>query len=237
MTDPILSEVEIDLLARCDTPTVCNAIEVAQGKRGFESFTRQQMVWSDPSRRSVVGYARTAKIAGANPPTQSAEVLRARRKNYFRHMASGPRPGIAVVEDTDGDAARGAWWGEVHAYVHMNVCNLSGALTNGLLRDMDDMPEGFPILAGSLGPSHGFVHVVETGTPVTINGLSVKDGDLVHADCHGAVVIPTDVQPKLKRAIKTLFDSEAIVLDPLKRGKISLEEFEALWARFEAART
>ena len=29
-----------DLLRSVDTPTVCNAIEVAQGQRGFDAFTR-----------------------------------------------------------------------------------------------------------------------------------------------------------------------------------------------------
>ena len=36
------------LLRAVDTPTVCNAIEVAQGKRGFNAFTRGTMLASDP---------------------------------------------------------------------------------------------------------------------------------------------------------------------------------------------
>ena len=34
----------LDLLSRIDTPTVCNAIEVVQGKRGFRGFTRGTVV-------------------------------------------------------------------------------------------------------------------------------------------------------------------------------------------------
>ena len=30
----------LDLLSRIDTPTVCNAIEVVQGKRGFRASCR-----------------------------------------------------------------------------------------------------------------------------------------------------------------------------------------------------
>ena len=33
----------LTLLKSVDTPTVCNAIEVAQGKRGFNAFTRGTM--------------------------------------------------------------------------------------------------------------------------------------------------------------------------------------------------
>ena len=45
----------------------------------------------------------------------------------------------------------------------------------------------FQMLAGSIGPSHAYVHVVDFGIPVTIHGMSTKCGDLIHADRHGAV--------------------------------------------------
>lgn len=225
------------LLAKVDTPTVCNAIEVAQGQRGFSRFTRKQMIWSDPKIKSMVGYARTAKISGIAPAKEPLEIQRQKRRDYFRYMADGPRPSLAVIEDIDGDDAIGAWWGEVHTYVHKNVCQLNGAITNGLLRDIDDLAPNFPILAGALGVSHGFVHVVGVGTKVNINGLEIADGELVHADCHGAVVIPESTIPLLPHAITTLMNNEMIILGPVKSGSVSLAEFEDLWAQFEAART
>ena len=224
-------------LATCDTPTVCNAIEVAQGKRGFEGFTHRTMLWSGPSDARIVGFARTARIAGRVPPTEAPDVIRARRMAYFRSMAEGPRPGVAVIEDTDGDAAIGAWWGEVHAQVHSKVFGLQGAVTNGVMRDLGDMPDGFPVLAGSVGPSHGFVHVREIATPVTVFGMRVCEGDLIHADRHGAVAVPQDVLSKLSAALDVLFSSEDIILGPIRDGTVSIDEFEALWAAFEAART
>ena len=53
----------LTLLCKVDTPTVCNAIEVAQGKRGFDAFTRGTMLCSNPEAGAMVGYARTARIA------------------------------------------------------------------------------------------------------------------------------------------------------------------------------
>lgn len=227
----------IERLTRFDTPTICNAIEVAQGQRGFGGFTRRTMHWSGPPDHRIAGFARTAKIASCTPPDETTDAVRALRMDYFRSMALGPRPAIAVIADEDDDAALGAWWGEVHAMVHENVFSLSGAVTNGLMRDLGDMPTGFPVLAGAIGPSHGFVHVREIGTPVSIFGMEVRQGDLVHADRHGAVVIPDDVLGDLEMAIDTLLRSEAIILDPLREGKVSMEQFERLWAQFERART
>lgn len=220
-----------------DTPTICNAIEVAQGKRGFDGFTKRTMHWTDNHATRLVGYARTAKITSAAPSTEDPDVVRQRRRDYFRHMANGPRPGICVIEDIDGDNARGAWWGEVHSYVHRDVCGLTGAVTNGLMRDLGDLAPGFPVLAGGIGPSHGFVHVREFGTEVNVHGAIVRDGDIIHSDCHGMVVIPDDVLAALPHAISVLMSSEAIVLDPLKNGPIDIDQFEDLWAQFEAART
>ena len=227
----------IERLRDFDTPTVCNAIEVAQGRRGFDGYTHRTMHWTGEIDRRVVGYARTARIAGRTAPHEAADVIRDRRLAYFRSMADGPRPGIAVVEDMDGDAALGAWWGEIHAQIHSKVFKLEGAVTNGVMRDLGDMPDGFPVLAGAIGPSHGFVHVREIGTPVQVFGMTVREGDLVHADRHGAVTIPTDVQGRLEAALGILQKSEAIILDPLKGGTVGFEYFEELWSQFERART
>ena len=191
-----MNDALLTLMKSVDTPTVCNAIEVAQGKRGFSAFTRGTMLASHPEAPAMVGYARTARIAALAPPSDPPEVTKARRMDYYRHMAEGPRPAIAVVEDVDFPDCVGAYWGEINTSVHKGF-GLAGALTNGVMRDLGDLPDGFPVVAGSVGPSHAFVHVREIATTVTIFGLEVADGDLVHADRHGALVIPPEVVPGL----------------------------------------
>ncbi len=226
----------LKLLTSVDTPTVCNAIEVAEGRRGFNRFTRGTMLSSDPGAGAVVGYARTAKIAALAPPSEPADIIKARRMDYYRYMADGPRPSLAVVEDVDGADAVGAFWGEINTTVHKGF-GLSGALTNGVMRDLGDLPDGFPVIAGSIGPSHGFVHIREIDVPVTIFGLDVHPGDLVHADRHGALVIPEPVIPGLAAAIRKLLDTEKLVLDPARGPGFDFERFETAWAAFEKART
>ena len=225
----------LKLVQSVDTPTVCNAIEVAQGKRGFNDFTRGTMQCSDVSG-VVVGYARTAKIAAVEPPSEPADVIKARRMDYYRHMADGGAGCVAVVEDLDYPNAIGAYWGEINTTVHKGF-GMAGALTNGVMRDLGDLPEGFPVVAGSIGPSHGFVHVREIGTPVEIFGMTVNDCDLVHADRHGALVIPADVVDVLEAAILKLLETEKVVLEPARAEGFDFDAFEAAWAAFEASRT
>jgi regulator of RNase E activity RraA len=151
-------------------------------------------------------------------------------------MAEAPKPSVAVVEDTDYPHAIGAYWGEVNTTIHKGF-GLSGTLTNGVMRDLGDMADGYPVVAGSIGPSHGFVHVQELDCDVEIFGLKVRPGDLVHADRHGAVVIPADVIPKIAAAIKKMQDTEHLILGPAREGDFDFEKFQAAWAAFEAART
>lgn len=234
--DDELSDGLRDLLAVVDTPTVCNAIEVAQGRRGFNRFTRGTMVHSKPGDPPIVGFARTAKIAGLEPPTEPPEVIRSRRMDYFRSMAAGRGPTLSVIEDTDYPNCIAGWWGEVHVAVHKGL-GLAGAVTNGVVRDLDVLDDGFPVLAGSIGVSHGFVHVVEIGTQVEIMGLSIEQGELVHADRHGALVIPNDVFDDLKSAIEHVISTENIVLAPARTPDFDIEKLEEVWAKFEASRT
>ena len=97
MAEAIISKELLALLRQVDTPTVCNAIEVAQGKRGFNCFTRGTMQHSRPGDPAIVGFARTAKISGLAAPKEPSDVIRARRMDYFRSMAGGNSPTVAVV--------------------------------------------------------------------------------------------------------------------------------------------
>ena len=225
----------LNLLQSVDTPTVCNAIEVAQGKRGFNDFTRGTMLASD-TKGVIVGYAVTAQIAAIEPPTEAVSVIRERRMSYYKAMSENVKPSIAVVEDLDYPNCIGAFWGEVNTTIHKGF-GMSGALTNGVMRDLGDMAEDFPVVAGSIGPSHGFVHVRTVNQPINVFGLNIKSGDLVHADRHGAVVVPIDVIDGLEASILKMQETEKLVLDPARKKGFDFNAFEAAWNDFEKART
>lgn len=226
----------IKSLTQFDTPTISNAIEVAQGTRGYDRFSRGTPVSAMNGAKAMCGYARTAKLSGINPPTENPEVIKARRLDYFKYMAKGDDPTVCVVEDIDAPDCVSAWWGEVHTAVHLGL-GMSGALTNGVVRDLDDHEPGFPVVAGSIGPSHMFSHITEIDTPVAIFGMTINPGDLVHADQHGAVIIPEDVMPTLSEAIKTLLTNEQIIIAPAREPGFNIDKLVQAWKVFEEART
>lgn len=226
----------IKSLTQFDTPTISNAIEVAQGTRGYKRFSRGTPVSAMNGAKAMCGYARTAKLSGIKPPVESAEIIKARRLDYFKYMAKGEEPTVCVVEDIDAPNCVSAWWGEVHTAVHLGL-GMSGALTNGVMRDLDDHEPGFPVVAGSIGPSHMFSHITEIDIPVTVFGMTINPGELVHADQHGAVIIPEDVMPVLGEAIKTLLRNEQIIIAPAREPGFNIEKLIEAWKVFEEART
>jgi regulator of RNase E activity RraA len=205
-----------------------------------------QSKWRKESAASIVSRAAQCNIPNPVIPRwwvlpelrkfQASCPPKNQRMDYFRSMAAGQGPRLAVIEDIDYPNCIAGWWGEVHVAVHKGLGQV-GAITNGVMRDLDVMDAGFPVLAGSIGPSHGFVHVVEIGGPVSLMGMHISQDELMHADRHGAIVIPNEIIADLKQAIETVIANEAIVLGPARAPGFDIERLEKVWAEFEAART
>ena len=135
----------------------------------------------------MVGFAKTATIRARDPVGGPSYTQK--RLDYLDYVAAAPRPSIVVIEDKDEPPGYGAFWGEVQTNVHKALGCL-GTVTNGSIRDLAAVAEGFQMLAGSIAPSHAYARVVEFGISVTIQSMEVRSGDLIHADRHGAVVVP-----------------------------------------------
>lgn len=218
---PLADSCLLDELRKYDTPTICNALEVAAPERPRTTgFTKQHMIAIDPRLPPIVGYARTAKISAVSAVTP--EEKRGMALEYYEYTAQGPGPTIVVVQDIDPQAGLGAHWGEVHTTLHQSL-GAVGAITNGSFRDLDASAKGFQVLGGSVSPSHAYVHVTDYGCDVEIFGMPVEHGDLIHADQHGAVLIPIETVKRLPAAIDTIIRREKVILDAIKKPGFSIE--------------
>jgi len=172
---------QLEALRAFDTPTICNALEIVAPERRGGGYTLQPFVCPRPELKPMVGWARTATIRAMQPSNRGAEADTQVRLDYYADQASGPQPTITVIEDLDAVPGYGAWWGEVNTSIHQGLGSL-GVITNGSIRDLDDAAPGYQMLAGLVGPSHAWVHVEEFGIAVTVHGMTVNPGDLIHAD-------------------------------------------------------
>jgi regulator of RNase E activity RraA len=113
---------------------------------------------------------------------------------------------------------------------------VAGSLTNGIVRDLGALDGGYQVIAGSIGPSHAFVHVTELDVPVTILGMAVRPNDLVHADRHGAAVIPAEHIEKMPAAIDAVLRKEVPILAAARAPGFSIEKLRAAWAEADAVK-
>src|SRR5712672_398423 len=217
MTTTVTKE-QFDFLRSIDTPTVCNLLEmVAPERRGF-GYTIKHLHCPFPELPPIVGFAKTVTFKAKDAVPLGEAGYMQKRLDYLDYVAGSPQPGIMVMEDLDGEhVGYGAFWGEVQSNVHKALGCL-GVVTNGSIRDIPAIAPGFQMLAGSIVPSHAYVHVVDFGIDVTVHGMAVKSGDLVHADRHGAVVVPTDKIDAMLATLGAVSAREAKIITAAKAG-------------------
>ena len=209
MTD--IDQAALDALRAWDTPTICNALELVAPHRRATGFTVEHLHCLDPSLKPMVGFARTGTIRAVEPSQLPGDAVKAARAAYYEYVVSPPGPTVVVLQDLDPNPGFGAFWGEVNTAVHKGLGAL-GCVTNGSMRDIDDCAPGFQLLAGKVGPSHAHVHIVDFGGQVNVAGMTAADGDIVHADRHGAVVVPREAVAKIPAAVDLLTRREAVIL-------------------------
>ena len=223
---PLPSDV-LEKLAAYDTPTICNALEIVAPERRAKGFTCRPLVCLHPDAAPMVGYARTATIRAVAPSDRPEAEQREKRFNYYAYVASGGGPRISLIQDLDGpNAGFGAFWGEVHSAVH-KALGCIGVVTDGSIRDLPQFAEGFQALAGMVAPSHAHNHLCDFGQQVCVAGMDVSSDDLVHADRHGAVVIPRNVAAKVSDAAELCMRREAPILAACRSPAFTLEQLRA----------
>ena len=202
------SRADLEALRQWDVPTICNGLELIVPERRAVGFTTRPLVPSNHTLQPVVGLARTGVIRSREPargPIPS-------REDWYEYVAAGDLPTVAVLQDIDDQPGFGAFWGEVQSTVHLAL-GVAGCVTNGSYRDTDMLAAGFQVIGQGVVPSHAHVHILAMGGEVNVAGMLTVHDDVVHADYHGAVVIPADAVTKLPAAIALVLRREKVILD------------------------
>jgi regulator of RNase E activity RraA len=220
------TEAQFAFLRSIDTPTVCNLIEIVAPERRGAGYTVRHLHCPFPDLPPMVGFAKTVTMRAQDPVPLGQAGYMQKRLDYLDYVAAAPQPSIAVIQDLDDIVGYGAFWGEVQSNVHQALGCL-GTITNGSIRDIPMIPPGFQMLAGSIAPSHAFVHVADYGINVNIHGMAVRSGDLIHADRHGAVVVPVDKIDAMQKAADGLAAREAKIIAAARAPGATVEQIKA----------
>ena len=125
----------------------------------------------------LAGLAYTIRIL----PGETAAVLRA--------IEEAPTGSVLVI-DTGGNGESAVWGGT--SSLASKVRGLAGCVTNGLVRDIDEIADiGVPVYAAGITVTGTIKnHPGWVGIPVSGGGQVINPGDILVGDADGVVVIP-----------------------------------------------
>ncbi len=220
------SAEQLEALRRLDGCTLANAIESFQVRLRNEGFASGAIRCLFPRLPAMLGHAVTLKIRGASPPVTGAATY-VESTDWWDYVLSVPAPRVVVVQDLSSAPGRGALLGEVHVSI-LRALGCVGAVTDGAVRDLPAVEQlGFPFFAAALSVSHSYVHIVETGAPVEIDGLKIASGDLLHGDLHGVQSIPHELVAALPAVAADIIAREQKLIGLARAPHTSLEQLRA----------
>ena len=210
----MLSKAQLEELRLFDTPTVWNALEGYNLRPNTVGFTYPGLYLRTHQNKPMIGYAATAKISGSIPPTDEQKDM---MFSFFEDVRNIELPYIAVVEDID-ERPIGSFWGEVQATT-FKALGAVGTITQGGVRDLNEVDQlDFYFFSTDIMVARAQSHIVAHNCSVNICGMEVNPGDLIHADCHGALTIPPEAAPTLADACRRVSKAELFVLEPCRRA-------------------
>ncbi len=218
MDIPQLSQADLDLLRKYDTPTICNAIELFNVRPQASGYMDGRIRACFPKLPPMVGYASTATFRAAAPPDK--ENVYATMEIQVAAFAKIPQPAVVIFQDLDNPPAA-ATFGEVMATVYKSF-GAAGLITSGAGRDLDQVRDlDFPCFCDGAICSHGNPHIIDTHVPVHVGGVTVYPGDLIHGDCNGVTTIPHEIASEVGQICEEFADAESVVLDYCRAGDVT----------------
>jgi regulator of RNase E activity RraA len=219
-------------LARWDTPTICNVIELFEIRPRNRGYMDGRIRCNFPELGPIVGFACTASFRSDAPPAGGDAYghIGAQLEQFTRL----PGPPIVVFQDLD-DPPVAAVFGEVMCSTYQAFGSV-GLITNGAGRDLEQVRAlKFPVFTGSTICSHGYCHMLHLGLPVRVGGLMVQQGDLLHADANGVTNIPLEIADEVADVAPEFVALEEALMRYVKsEGEKSITRYNELRREFQA---
>jgi regulator of RNase E activity RraA len=217
---PLLSEGELDALRQFDTCMVANALETFNVRLHNTGFTNASIRCVFEDSPPMVGYAATARLRSGDPPMVGNTFHE--RGDFWNAILQIPAPRILVLEDKDNPPGRGAFVGDMHAAI-LKALGCIGYVTNGAVRELPSVHAmGLQLFAGNVAVSHAYAHIFDVGASITVGGMEVRPGDLLHGDRHGVLTIPLQIASAIPAVAAEMQRTEQKVIDFCRSSAFSV---------------
>jgi 4-hydroxy-4-methyl-2-oxoglutarate aldolase len=218
----MLNAVQLEALKAIDTPTICNAIERFKVRNDVTGFTGMDIRCLYPQLGITLGYALTVAVDSTTPDAKRDNQV---WMEWVRAMAAAPKPIFLVFQDVGPKPEKSAHMGEVMASLAKRM-GAVGLLTDGGVRDILEVERlGFQYFATGVVVSHGNPRLLQVNVPVTVDGLRIEPGDLLHGDLNGVTKIPAEIAAQTAEMALKIRQEEADLLAYINGPDFSVEGF------------
>jgi regulator of RNase E activity RraA len=218
----LLSDAEIEALRAVDTATMTNAIEQFHVRPSTVGYTSVELRCLIPELPPMVGYAVTAT---ADSTTPAIPGRRSYDRKLFEAVRDAPKPCVVVVQTVGVDRLRTNQFGDIMSTAFQRL-GAVGAVTDAGIRDLAGIRQrapGFQMFALGAVASAGVPVVVEVGITVSICGMTISPGDLLHGDENGLITIPEEIARDVAAEGQRILEKERRKVEFLKSDEFSLE--------------
>ena len=217
-----LTSQQLEALKEIDTPTICNAIEAFNVRGRVEGFLGMDISCLSPELGVMVGYALPVTVDSTTPSRPDNE---AGWRNWVLAMEAGPKPIVLVFQDVGPQPRKSAHFGEVMGTLSQRM-GAVGLVADGGVRDLLEVRRlGLHYFAAGVVPSHGNPCLLEVNVPVTLNGVRIEPGDLIHGDINGVTIIPLAIADQIAEAVARVRNDESELMAYIKGPDFSTEGF------------
>ncbi len=225
----------MEALKEFDTPSITNVVATYPGNPlclelyhpwTQNWYTDQSIRCMYPEMGPVVGFAVTAVYGLPDPMYKGLSFMDA-----VDAMDASPKPTIFVFEQRfPPEIAGKVGLSGGNMTSAMAAVGCVGAISNGPSRDIDEIrPMGFQYLLSGITPGHGPTAVHAVNVPVSVAGMDIAPGEIIHMDENGAVKFPADKLEAVLTNVRKLRDEEAARMGSLK-GRLSAAEVRSIFA-------
>jgi regulator of RNase E activity RraA len=228
MTD-LTPQRMLEELKNFDTPSITNVVATYPEHRlclGLYNpwsenwYTDTSLRCMYPELGRLVGYAVTCVYGLPDPNFKRLSFM-----DVVDALDAAPKPTILVIEQKFPPHLAGkvglAGGNMVSA---MKALGCVGLISNGPSRDIDEVrPFGFQYLLSGITPGHGPQAVHAVNVPVTVAGMDVAPGEIIHMDENGAVKFPADRLAQVLANVRELQKEEAARMAALQRARNAAE--------------
>lgn len=217
-----LTEEQIQALKDIDTPTVCNAIETLNVRGRTNGFTGMDIHCLFPELGSMVGHALTVIVDSTTPDVPRDDRV---WREWVLAMQAAPKPIVLVFQDVGPQPRKSAHMGEVMATLAWRL-GAVGLVTDGGVRDLLEVKRlGFHYFAAGAVASHGNPRLLAVNMPVTLDGIRIEPGDLLHGDINGLTTIPMGIASQVAETARLVREDEARLMGYIKSPEFTVEGF------------